>query len=78
MKYFSFFSHFSFLDLAPDAFTFEAWLRTSDSCHRSAIFSYANRVEDPNADEATRTAAANAFVIFDQNKLVACHDFEYM
>ena len=70
--------HFSSSDLAPDAFTFEAWLRTSDSCHRSAIFSYANRVEDPNADEATRTAAANAFVIFDQNKLVACHDFEYM
>lgn len=26
---------------APDAFTFEAWLSTSDFCHASAIFSYA-------------------------------------
>lgn len=68
----------NFSDLAPDAFTFEAWLRTSDNCHRSAIFSYANRVDDPMADEATRTAAANAFVIFDQKKVVACHDFEYI
>ncbi len=68
----------NFSDLAPDAFTFEAWLRSSDSCHRSAIFSFANRVEDPNADEAARTTAANAFVIFDQNRLVACHDYEFI
>lgn len=26
---------------APDALTFEAWLSTTDYCHRSAIFSYA-------------------------------------
>ena len=68
----------NFNSLAPNELTFEAWLRTSDSCHRSAIFSYARRVEDPAADETARTIAANHFVIFDQGYLVACHDFEYM
>lgn len=66
-----------FKDLAPDAFTFEAWVRTSDYCHRSALLSYALR-PDVAGDEAARTLAANHLVIFDQAWLVGCHDFEYM
>lgn len=62
---------------APDAFTFEAWLSTTDYCHSSAIFSYAAR-SPPGADQHQRTADANHFVIFDPAQLVACHDFEYM
>lgn len=61
---------------APDAFTFEAWISTTDFCHSSALFSYALRSQ--SGDEHQRTADANHFVIFDPKQLVACHDFEYM
>ena len=37
---------------APDAFTFEAWLSTTDFCHPSAIFSYAL---DSKAEVGRRT-----------------------
>ena len=66
----------NFRDLGSDAFTFEAWVRTSDSCHRAALFSYA--LPSTAASEAQRTADFNHFVIFDPNELVACHAFEYM
>lgn len=50
-----------FNDLATDEFTFEAWLRTTDNCHRSAVFSYALPSSD-NADERQMTIDANHFV----------------
>ncbi len=66
-------------DLAPEAFTFEAWVRTSDNCHRSGIFSYAAPLEDPDgADDAERTRAANHLTIFDADAVLACHDFEFL
>lgn len=65
-----------FNDLAPDAFTFEAWISTSDFCHRSALFSYA--LDSQSSDESQRTRDFNHFVLFDQAALLACHDFEYI
>lgn len=61
---------------APDAFTFEAWLSTTDYCHASAIFSYA--LPSSSSDPHQRTTDFNHFVIFDPTQVVACHDFEYM
>lgn len=65
-----------FVDLGEDEFTFEAWLRTSDSCHHSALFSYAAKPENP--ERGSTETEANHFVIYNQNNLVACHDFEYI
>ncbi len=61
---------------AGTEFTFEAWISTSDYCHRSAIFSYAK--DSMAADPDQRIADFNHFVIFDPMQLVACHDFHYM
>lgn len=61
-----------FNDLAQDAFTFEAWVRTTDHCHRSALFSYALPSSE-GADEKRRTMDANHFV-----SLIVCifHPFD--
>ena len=37
-----------FSDLGDTEFTFEAWIRTSDACHNSALFSYAAPPDDPS------------------------------
>jgi len=66
----------NFQDLGSNEFTFEAWVRTSDWCHRAALFSYA--LQSTATEEAQRTTDFNHFVIFDPFKLVACHDFQYM
>ncbi|KAL4421057.1 hypothetical protein ABPG77_001352 [Micractinium sp. CCAP 211/92] len=66
----------NFKDLAPDALTFEAWLSTTDYCHRSAIFSYA--IQSQSTDPLQRIADFNHFVIFDPSNLVGCHDFTYI
>ncbi|KAL4422517.1 hypothetical protein ABPG75_008714 [Micractinium tetrahymenae] len=66
----------NFKDLAPDALTFEAWLSTTDYCHRSAIFSYA--IQSQSTDPFQRIADFNHFVIFDPSKVVGCHDFTYI
>lgn len=42
---------------APDAFTFEAWLSTTDFCHPSAIFSYALDSKAEVGRRTRRTAA---------------------
>jgi cysteine-rich repeat protein len=65
-----------FNDLGESELTFEAWVRTSDSCHNTALFSYAAKPEHP--ERGSTDLEANHFVVFNQNKLVACHDFEYM
>lgn len=66
----------NFNDLAEDEFTFEAWIRTSDSCHSTSLFSYAAAPKSPEV--GSTDLEANHFVIFNQRNLVACHDFEYM
>lgn len=65
-----------FNDLGEEEFTFEAWVRTSDSCHSTSLFSYAAPPKSPEV--GSTDLEANHFVIFNQRHLVACHDFEYM
>lgn len=66
----------NFNDLGEDEFTFEAWVRTSDSCHSTSLFSYAAAPKSPEI--GSTDLEANHFVIFNQRNLVACHDFEYV
>jgi cysteine-rich repeat protein len=66
----------NFSDLGESEFTFEAWVRTSDSCHNSALFSYAAPPDDP-AGGGTELEA-NHLVLANPNQLVLCHDFEYL
>lgn len=58
-------------NFASDAFTFEAWIQTSDYCNRGAIMSYSKNsvvTDDPTP--------YNHFVVFDELNLLACHDFQ--
>ncbi|KAK9789369.1 hypothetical protein WJX73_005379 [Symbiochloris irregularis] len=66
----------NFKGLDTDAFTFEAWLSTSDYCHRSAIASYS--INDPQATDQQHKELTNHFVIFDPLRPFACHDFELL
>lgn len=66
----------NFMDLGENELTFEAWVRTSDSCHNTALFSYAAKPEFP--EKGSTDLEANHFIIYNQNRLVACHDFEYI
>jgi cysteine-rich repeat protein len=65
-----------FQDLGENELTFEAWVRTSDSCHNTALFSYAAPPENP--EKGSTDQEANHFLIYNQNALVVCHDFEYI
>ena len=65
-----------FSDLGDTEFPFEAWVRTSDSCHNSALFSYAARPADPTGGGTE--LEANHLVLANPNRLVLCHDFEYL
>jgi len=65
-----------FKDFPSTELTFEAWLSTSDMCHRGAIMSYAKHSTSTN--EHQRTQDFNHFVIFDPSNVLACHDFEYI
>ena len=59
-----------------DALTFEAWISTSDFCHRGTILSYA--LDSKAKDEHQWTREFNAFVVFDPMNLLVCRDFEYI
>ncbi len=65
-----------FSELGDTEFTFEAWVRTSDSCHNSALFSYAAPPADPTGGGTE--LEANHLVLANPNRLVLCHDFEYL
>ncbi|KAK9918751.1 hypothetical protein WJX75_006574 [Coccomyxa subellipsoidea] len=66
----------NFKNFASDAFTFEAWVSTSDYCHRGGIMSYA--LDSKDSDAKARDQAFNHFVVFDAYDLIACHDFQYL
>ncbi|BDA49076.1 probable Sushi, von Willebrand factor type A, EGF and pentraxin pentraxin domain-containing protein at C-terminar half [Coccomyxa sp. Obi] len=66
----------NFKNFASDAFTFEAWVSTSDYCHRGGVMSYA--LDTKETDASKRDQAANHFVIFDPYDVIACHDFQYL
>lgn len=65
-----------FHDMPTRELTFEAWLRTSDTCHTGAIVSYAEQTY--STDSSERVKAANSFVIFDIKDLAACRGFELL
>jgi len=65
-----------FHDMPTTELTFEAWLRTSDSCHTGAVVSYAEKTYSSDKDE--RIKAANSFVIWDIKDLIACRGFELL
>jgi len=62
-----------FKNFASDAFTFEAWLHTSDYCNRGAIMSYSKKAS--GHDDPT---PFNHFVVFDELNVYACHDYKYI
>jgi len=64
----------NFNNFPSDELTFEAWLSTSDICHKGAIMSYAKPSTSSDPDQ--RTKDANHFVIYDPSNVLACHDFE--
>merc|ERR1719158_417664 len=65
-----------FHDMPTTELTFEAWLRTSDSCHTGAVVSYAEKTTSKDASE--RVKAANSFVVWDIKDLLACRGFELL
>ncbi|CAD7701100.1 unnamed protein product [Ostreobium quekettii] len=65
-----------FQNAPTDELTFEAWISTSDFCHKGAILSYAVPAESTEYDDVQ--TAANSFVIYNSKDLLACHDFEYI
>ena len=62
-------------DFAGDAMTFEAWIQTNDRCHHGAVLSYAKKAV-PYRGYSDKES--NHFVVYNQENLVACHDFEYI
>ena len=62
-----------FHDMPTNELTFEAWVRTSDTCHTGAIVSYAEKTESSDTNE--RVAAANSFVVWDIKDLIACRGY---
>eukprot|EP01023_Acetabularia_acetabulum_P041229 TRINITY_DN400_c4_g1_i3.p1 TRINITY_DN400_c4_g1~~TRINITY_DN400_c4_g1_i3.p1 ORF type:complete len:1004 (+),score=177.52 TRINITY_DN400_c4_g1_i3:132-3143(+) len=65
-----------FKNFPTDQFTFEAWISTSDECHKGTIMSYA--LNSTEIAPQKRSADFNHFVIFNPNNLLACHDYQYM
>lgn len=65
-----------FSDMPTAELTFEAWVASTDSCHTGTLLSYAEQTDSP--DPATRTAAANAFVVWNIRNVVACRGFQYL
>ena len=57
-------------DFPKTELTFEAWLSTSDTCHRSGIMSYA--VDSSAKTQKEWTEDFNEFVVFDTANILAC------
>ena len=65
-----------FHDMPTKELTFEAWVRTSDTCHTGAVVSYAEKTY--SSDSKERVTAANSFVIWDIKDLIACRGYELL
>lgn len=63
-------------DFAGTELTFEAWLSTSDRCHRSGIMSYA--VHSTSTSKSQQVADSNEFVVFDVANVLACRGFKFI